>query len=44
LLSAMLLCFSGAVEQNVLGYATGEAISAPETALYLEQFLKRTQS
>jgi hypothetical protein len=44
LLSAMLLCFSGAVEQNVLRYATGEAISAPETALYLERFLERTQS
>ena len=44
LLSAMLLSFSGAVEQNVLRYATGEAISAPETALYLERFLERTQS
>ncbi len=44
LLSAMLLCFSGAVEQNVLGYATGEAISAPQTARYLERFLERTQS
>jgi len=44
LLAAMLLCFSGAVEQNVLGYATGETISAPQTALYLEQFLERTQS
>jgi hypothetical protein len=44
LLAAMLLCFSGAVEQNVLGYATGETISAPQTALYLEQFLERTGS
>jgi hypothetical protein len=37
LLSAMLLCFSGAVEQNVLRYATGEAISPPQTALYLDR-------
>jgi len=44
LLSAMLLCFSSAVEQNVLRYATGEAISAPQTALYLERFLEGTQS
>lgn len=44
LLAAMLLCFSGAVEQNVLGYATGETISAPQTALYLEQFLERIRS
>jgi len=41
LLAAITLCFAGAVEQNVLGLdGTGAAISAPQTALYLEQFLR----
>lgn len=41
MLTAITLCFAGAVEQNVLGLdGTGAAISAPQTALYLEQFLK----
>lgn len=42
LLSAITLCFAGAVEQNILGLdGTGAAISAPQTALYLEQFLEK---
>jgi hypothetical protein len=42
LLAAMMLCFAGAVEQNILGLdGTGAAVSAPQTAFYLEQFLKK---
>jgi hypothetical protein len=41
LLSALLLCFAGAVEQNVLGLAGPEmALVAPQTALYLKRFLE----
>jgi hypothetical protein len=44
LFAAMLLCFAGAVEQNVLGLNGREAtISAPQTALYLERFLQGGQ-
>lgn len=40
LFAAMLLCFAGAVEQNLLGLnGRGATISAPQTALYLAQFL-----
>ena len=45
LFAAMLLCFAGAVEQNLLGLdVTGTTISAPQTALYLKRFLQRGQS
>jgi hypothetical protein len=38
--AALLLCFAGAVEQNVLSFAGAEAVSvAPQTALYLGRFL-----
>jgi hypothetical protein len=41
LLLAITLCFAGAVEQNILGLdGTGAGFSAPQTALYLDQFLK----
>jgi hypothetical protein len=44
LVAAMLLCFAGAVEQNILGLdGTGHPISAPQTALYLERFLQGRQ-
>lgn len=44
LLAAMLLGFSGAVEQNVLGLAgTDLASAAPRTALYLESFLEENR-
>jgi hypothetical protein len=41
LLAALLLCFAGAVEQNVLGFTGQEAVTlAPQSALHLERFLK----
>jgi hypothetical protein len=41
LFAAMLLCFAGAVEQNLLGLdGTGATISAPQTALYVERFVQ----
>jgi hypothetical protein len=44
LFAAMLLCFAGAVEQNVLGLeGRGGTISTPQTALYLERFLQGCQ-
>jgi hypothetical protein len=44
LFAAMLLCFASAVEQNLLGIrGTGATTSAPQTALYLEKFLERTE-
>ena len=44
LFAAMLLCFAGAVEQNLLGWSgTGDTISAAQTALYLERFLGRSE-
>jgi hypothetical protein len=40
LFAAMLLCFAGAVEQNILGLdVNGATIKAPQTALFLEHFL-----
>jgi hypothetical protein len=45
LFAAMLLCFAGAVEQNLLGLdGRGDADSAPQTALYLERFLQESRS
>ncbi|MCX6624329.1 MAG: hypothetical protein NTY38_25355 [Acidobacteria bacterium] len=45
LFAAMLLCFAGAVEQNLLGLSgAGTTTSAPQTALYLEKFLERNES
>jgi hypothetical protein len=42
LLPALLLCFAGSVEQNLLGLsATTKALAAPQTALYLERFLEK---
>lgn len=45
LFAAMLICFAGAVEQNVLGFdGSGKTISTPQTALYLERFLQGGRS
>jgi len=45
LLAALMLCFAGAVEKNVLGFTgTGAALSAPKTALYLKRFLGENRS
>lgn len=45
LLAALLLCFAGAVEQNILGFAGAKAPSAaPKMALYLERFLREDRS
>jgi len=44
LFAAMLLCFASAVEQNILGWSgTGDAMSTPQTALYLERFLEEKE-
>lgn len=45
LVASSLLCFAGAVEQNVLGLAGAKVLSAaPQTALYLERFLGENRS
>jgi hypothetical protein len=40
LTGAMMLGFAGAVEQNLLGLSNSGWITAPQTTLYLERFLK----
>jgi hypothetical protein len=45
LLAALLLCFAGAVEHNILGLALAKTPSAaPQIALYLERFLTENRS
>jgi hypothetical protein len=45
LFAAMMLSFSAAAEQNLLGIsASGAGFTAPQTTLYLERFLRKQQS
>jgi hypothetical protein len=45
LVPSLLLCFAGAVEQNVLGLTGSEStLAVPLTSSYVERFLKENQS